>query len=408
MKALHGADIFDFMPRTYVVPQDMDELVKKMQEHGKPMIIKPPNWFCGIGIKLINKIEDIPSKKNKMVVQDYIDDPFLIRGHKFDLRLYVLLTSVDPVKVYIYEEGLVRFATEPYTNDPAEVSNNFIHLTNYSVNKTNKKQEFVHNESPGSYDGHKWNLKTLWRYMEEELGLDWRPVWQKTKEVCIKTVLCGQEHMQAEFARQMKSDYNCYKLWGFDVFYDSSLKPWLIEVNNIPSLHVDTLDSFVNRPMAAEMFNIVGFNLPRVLGTKHYKAVLEKLSLTKEEVPVLGHDHRVYSRQRVKDDLEKRMRLGVGDLTPEQYMGPMLESLTPADVRVLVQAEDELCQCVEWTRVFPTPATSPLLSLLGGQCYSDRLLAAWEDKYGGDRGTGRALLRNYCREGSHTRLPEIT
>ena len=94
------------------------------------MIVKPPNWFCGIGIKLINKIggekivaesfalilfvflvdvsEEIPNKKSKMCVQEYIDNPLLINGCKFDLRLYVLLTGVDPVKIYLYQEGLVR------------------------------------------------------------------------------------------------------------------------------------------------------------------------------------------------------------------------------------------------------------------------------------------------------------
>ena len=65
-----------------------------------------------------------------MVVQEYIDSPFLINGLKFDLRLYILLTSIDPVKIYIYEEGLVRFATAQYNNDPADIGNNFIHLTN--------------------------------------------------------------------------------------------------------------------------------------------------------------------------------------------------------------------------------------------------------------------------------------
>ena len=336
MKAKHGHEMFDFMPRSYIVPQDKDELVEAMTLSSKPMIIKPPNWFCGIGIKLINKIEDIPCKNNKMVVQEYIDDPFLINGTKFDLRLYVLMTGVDPMKIYMYDEGLVRFATAPYTNDPEQISNNFIHLTNYSVNKGNT-DEFVHNENPGSYEGHKWNLKTLWKYLEEELGIDWRPVWEKTKEICVKTVLCGQEHMKPEFEKQLKSDYNCYKLWGFDVFYDSKLKPWLIEVNNIPSLHINPVDSFVNRPMVAEMFNIVGFNIPRVLGTKHYKTLTESLGLDREAVPLLGHDHKVFSRLRTGEDKDKRERFGVC-----QESEDILEMLTPADVRTLLQAEDEV------------------------------------------------------------------
>ena len=415
MKLEHGERIFDFMPRSYVVPEQKEEVEKVMKQPGaKPLIVKPPNWFCGIGIKLINKVEDIPDKKNKMVVQEYIDNPFLINGTKFDLRLYVLMTGIDPVKIYIYQNGLVRFATQEYTNDPSQLENNFVHLTNYSVNKTS--ESFEYNENPGSYEGHKWDLQTLWKYMEERLGIDWKPVWEKTKEVCVKTVLCGQEHMAKEFSKQMKSDYSCYKLWGFDVMYDDKLKPWLLEVNNIPSLHINTLDAYVNRPLVAEMFNIVGLHVPKVLGTKHQRAVLETLGLSKETVPQLGLDLRLYSRQRVAEDQEKRSKVSRKlELEPQSpCLDPelFLDNLSPADVRTLAQAEDELSQCHGWTRAFPSPfqpKTSPsedLLPLLKGDTYSDMLLAAWERKYWQDRSVGRDILSGLCKEGRHLVVPQ--
>jgi len=33
----------------------------------------------------------------------------------------------------------------------------------------------------GQFEGHKWNLKALWRYFEEELKMDWRPIWERIK-----------------------------------------------------------------------------------------------------------------------------------------------------------------------------------------------------------------------------------
>ena len=51
-----------------------------------------------------------------MVVQEYIDDPMLIDGLKFDIRLYVLITSCEPLKIFVFKEGLVRFATEEYNS----------------------------------------------------------------------------------------------------------------------------------------------------------------------------------------------------------------------------------------------------------------------------------------------------
>jgi len=72
--------------------------------------------------------------------------PLLIDGRKFDLRVYVLVTSIDPLRIYVYEEGLARFATEQYTTDQDLIGNNFIHLTNYSLNKDS--ENFEQNTDP--------------------------------------------------------------------------------------------------------------------------------------------------------------------------------------------------------------------------------------------------------------------
>ena len=64
----------------------------------------------GNGVKLINKKSKLPSRKG-LILSEYIKNPHLINELKYDLRLYVLVTSYDPIKIYIYEEGLCRFAT---------------------------------------------------------------------------------------------------------------------------------------------------------------------------------------------------------------------------------------------------------------------------------------------------------
>ena len=51
-----GEKRFGFLPRTFVLPEDREQLEQRMRQSSRPMIVKPPNWFCGIGIKLINKI----------------------------------------------------------------------------------------------------------------------------------------------------------------------------------------------------------------------------------------------------------------------------------------------------------------------------------------------------------------
>ena len=103
------------------------------------MICKPDHMSQGKGIFITNDLDQI-SLEEPCVVQEYVNSPYLIDGLKFDIRLYVLVLSCDPLKIYLNKEGLVRFATEPYTalnvNSGAEAMQNvYMHLTNYALNK---------------------------------------------------------------------------------------------------------------------------------------------------------------------------------------------------------------------------------------------------------------------------------
>lgn len=102
-------------------------------------IVKPANLSRGRGIYIIDNIQEVNIDDNA-IVSKYIENPLLINGHKFDLRIYVCVTSYEPLRIYIYKEGLVRFASEKYTLSDAK-TNLFNHLTNYSINK--KNQNFV-------------------------------------------------------------------------------------------------------------------------------------------------------------------------------------------------------------------------------------------------------------------------
>ena len=70
------------------------------------------------------------------VAQRYLHKPHLIDGLKYDLRLYVLVTGIAPLRCFIFKEGLVRFATQAYQSPNFDNMNNLcMHLTNYHINK---------------------------------------------------------------------------------------------------------------------------------------------------------------------------------------------------------------------------------------------------------------------------------
>ena len=126
-------------------------------------ILKPNASSCGRGITVLGPTDPIP-KKGGYLVSKYLANPHLIDGLKYDLRIYVLVTSYDPLKIYLFREGLVRFATEKYSTNPNSLKKRFIHLTNYSVNK--KAEGYVRNQDKAGGDNNgeeeerssKWNL----------------------------------------------------------------------------------------------------------------------------------------------------------------------------------------------------------------------------------------------------------
>jgi len=76
------------------------------------------------------------------VVQKYIVKPHVIDGFKYDLRIYVVLTGINPLRVYVYKDGLARFATVPYQKpNDKNMKNLFMHLTNFAINKENENFE---------------------------------------------------------------------------------------------------------------------------------------------------------------------------------------------------------------------------------------------------------------------------
>ena len=51
------------------------------------------------------------------IVQKYIENPMLIGGKKFDMRIYLLTTNYNPLTLYMYRTGFARFTNVPYSND---------------------------------------------------------------------------------------------------------------------------------------------------------------------------------------------------------------------------------------------------------------------------------------------------
>ena len=218
-------------------------------------IIKPNAGSKGRGIYIIDDISEVPIK-DSCIISRYIENPLLINGLKFDIRLYVLVTSWDPLRVYIYKEGLARLATEPYKTENSK-TNKFAHLTNYSINK--KSEKFVNNENIEKDDvGNKWSLSAISKHLES-IGADMNLLWSRCYDLILKCLLCVDPHITGAMKKISNMKTNCFELFGFDILVDNNLKPWILEANLSPSLSADSpLDMAIKSTLISDTFTLVG------------------------------------------------------------------------------------------------------------------------------------------------------
>lgn len=255
MQDKFGKEAFDFVPPAFVLPDEFADFYASFHEdkRGK-WIVKPSCSSQGRGIHIVDSISEVPMNES-CVISKYIQNPLLINGLKFDLRIYVLVTGFDPLKIYLYDEGLARFASEPYNPDTKK--NKFSHLTNYSINKKNEK--FIQNQDARQDDiGHKWSVSALFRYLEGA-GVDTDYLWNRIFDLVVKTILSIEPIVVESVRRLSLHRNNCFDLFGFDVLIDSNLKPWLLEVNLSPSMATDSpLDLHIKSNLIADTFNLLG------------------------------------------------------------------------------------------------------------------------------------------------------
>lgn len=396
MQARFGKREFSFFPRSFVLPQDIKLLRKAWEDGGgrQKWIIKPPASARGIGIQVIHKWSQMP-RKRPLLVQKYIHKPYLISGNKFDLRIYVYVTSYDPLRIYIYNDGLVRFASCKYSSSMKSLGNKFMHLTNYSVNK--KNSEYQSNSDDKACQGHKWALKALWQYLGSK-GINTTLIWEKIKDMVIKTIIASETYINTLVKMHLRSPYSCHELFGFDIMLDEKLKPWVLEVNISPSLHSNTaLDVAIKGQMIRDLLNLAGFVLPQkeeVLATATSSASSSTSSLSG------GGRERCRSELSTDEKVKRAFYLSQR-FADQDFFSSVLDVLTPDDVRVLAGTEDELTRQGEFQRVFPSPTSGRYLRFFEHPRYLNVLLNQWEQKYWQNRSKGIDLLRNLCQKGVH-------
>eukprot|EP01066_Platyproteum_vivax_P016338 Platyproteum_vivax@DN7088_c0_g1_i4.p1 len=238
---------FNVYPTTFVLPSEYGMFVDSFRRQEEVAnesiwIMKPVGKSQGRGIFLINKIADISGWKNERIpdptdeekpssyiVQQYIVNPLLLGGRKFDIRLYVLVTSFWPLTFWLYRSGFARFSSCYYSSEHSQLQDQCIHLTNVSI----QKQADTYNRSSGG----KWDLNKFKLYMLSRFG------YKKTTALFLE-MQSVITHSLLAVQHAIINDGHSFEVYGYDVIIDANFKVWLLEVNCSPSLSANTADDY--------------------------------------------------------------------------------------------------------------------------------------------------------------------
>ncbi|NWS71145.1 TTL13 polyglutamylase, partial [Crotophaga sulcirostris] len=246
---------YNMFPHTWCLPADYGDFqAYRRQRKTRTFICKPDSGCQGRGIFITRNPEEIKHGE-RMICQQYISKPFLIDGFKFDMRVYVLVTSCDPLRIFVYKEGLARFATMRYI-DPSSrnLGDICMHLTNYAINKHN--ENFVKDDTMGS----KRKLSTLNAWMKDN-RYNTTKLWEDIEDIIIKTLISAHPVVKHDYQSCFPNHTTgsaCFELLGFDILLDRQLKPWLLEVNHSPSFITDSrLDHEVKDALLRDTINLI-------------------------------------------------------------------------------------------------------------------------------------------------------
>ena len=215
------------------------------------------------------------------VVQRYISNPYLLDGLKFDLRLYVLVTSCQPLTIFWHKEGLARFATQPYNmKGSGKEMQQFQHLTNYAINKDSENFKISDADIQAGTSS-KRTLDNVYKRLQQD-GVDIQLLKLKIADLIIKTLISVQPDLLHNYRMCQPNDrtFNmCFEILGFDVLIDADTKPWLLEVNQAPSFMADSeLDYKIKKSVLMDAFKLLGItqanrqkNLDRINRDKELK-----------------------------------------------------------------------------------------------------------------------------------------
>ncbi|XP_045500000.1 probable tubulin polyglutamylase ttll-15 [Colias croceus] len=243
-----------YIPRAFKLPKNKEQFLKYARENRNALFLEKHNQHRGVYLKNVSEI-DLSSGES--FVQEFVQKPFLVDGHKFDIGVYVALTSVNPLRVYWYK-GDVIFRYCPakyYPLDPKKLDKYVIgddYLPTWEV------PSLAH-----PYTALGFSMKDAFDHYAQSKGKNTTHMWDEIQKA-IREVFINNEHHIIEALKKYRSGDNFFEMMRFDLIVDEDLKVYLIEANMSPNL------SSAHYPPNQLLYEQVLYNLFSLTGVANH------------------------------------------------------------------------------------------------------------------------------------------
>ena len=218
---------FKYIPTAFSLPREKDLFLAHAKEHKDKLWVQKSNKHRGITIKSIDEL-DLTAKD--AFVQEFVQNPYLVDGRKFDIGIYTIITSIDPLRVYVLDtEWLLRYCTEDYLPFDVHDPKKYVIGDDYaptwklpSLTKVYNELKFSHKES-------------LFYYIELQ-GHDSAKLEKEIYEAVAEMAYQKKPDILKSVSRYTYGLTAFFELVRFDFVIDAKLNVYLMEVNMSPNL----------------------------------------------------------------------------------------------------------------------------------------------------------------------------
>ena len=230
MKKEYNED-YNYMSETYYYPDDKKIIREKFENYtlnkDDLWLVKPSHNSGGKGIEILESLKKI--KLTDFLLNKYITNLDLINNKKYDLRLYILVTGLMPLRIYFYQEGLVRIAANNFTLNEEFIKNRYVHLTNVGVSL--KSKDFISPDNSSNEDANIWTLHMYSNRLKKN-NIDINEFKKKINDIIIKSIISVYKNLTEELTNKKLNDMNFFDLLGYDIIITKNFEPILLEINS--------------------------------------------------------------------------------------------------------------------------------------------------------------------------------